>query len=119
MKYKQRMIYEGTGGDASQIAMRYALVLSKVTEVCTLVSKDDDSRKEFLEDVQKLHEEYSSRRIYKTVDGERNVEECLKDPPIRVAKSVDRGQSLKRQSEKKSKRKKKSKKSNTPQSDST
>ena len=113
------MIDDRTGGDASQIAMRYALVLSKVTEVCTLVSKDDDSSKEFLEDVQKLHEKYSSRRIYRTVDGERTVEQCLKDPSIRVGKSVDRGQRLKRQSKKKSEKKKKSKTENTPQSAST
>ena len=49
------------------------------------------------------------------VDGERTVEQCLKDLAIRVAKSVPRGERLKRQSEKKSKKKKnKSKKDNTP-----
>jgi hypothetical protein len=78
--------------------------------LCTEVSKKADSSKEFLEEVQKLQEKYAARNKMPHPEGEEPHGEPLKDPLVRNNKSVDRGQRLKRQSEKNASKKKTNKK---------
>jgi hypothetical protein len=54
IKHKQRTIDEGAGSENSQLSMRYAVLMGKVTEVCAFVSEDADFSKEFLVDIQNL-----------------------------------------------------------------
>jgi hypothetical protein len=110
LKYKKKIIDEGTGSESSEISIRYAILLSKVSDLCTEVSKKADSSKEFLEEVQKLQEKYTARNKMPHPEGEERHGEPLKDPPVRNNKSVDRGQRLKRQSEKNASKKKTNKK---------
>jgi hypothetical protein len=78
--------------------------------LCTEVSKNADSSKEFLEEVQKLQEKYTLRNKMPHPVGEEPQGEPLKDPLVRNNKSVDRGQRLKRKSEKNASKKKMNKK---------
>jgi hypothetical protein len=112
LKFKKKMIDEGPGSDSSQISMRYAIVMSKVTDLCAEVCKNADSAKEFLEDVQKLQEKYVAKHMNKPPPGALPLHEPYKDPPVRNAKSVDRGHRLKKQSEKNAEKKKAKNKKN-------
>jgi hypothetical protein len=105
IKHKQRTIDEGAGSENSQISMRYAVLMGKVTEVCAFVSKDADFSKEFLVDIQNLQDKYSAREKSHPALGDQTQEQTLKDPLIRKTKSVDKGARLKKQSEKRAKKK--------------
>jgi hypothetical protein len=104
------MIDEGAGSESSQVSMRYAIVMNKVSDLCAEVCKDADSSKEFLEEIQKLQEKYTLKHKTQPAQGPPPHQEPLKDPPIRSNKSVDKGDRLKRQSEKNTNMKKAKKK---------
>nr|XP_051191074.1 uncharacterized protein LOC127304424 [Lolium perenne] len=117
LKHKKRMIDEGAGSESSQVSMRYAIVMNKVSDLCAEVCKDANSSKEFLEEIQKLQEKYTLKHKTQPAQGAPPHEEPLKDPPIRSNKSVDKGDRLKRQSEKKTNKKKAKKKNADDKSD--
>jgi hypothetical protein len=112
LKFKKKIIDEGPGSDSSQISMRYAIVMSKVTDLCAEVCKNANSAKEFLEDVKKLQEKYVAKHMNQPPLGALPLHESYKDPPVRIAKSVDRGHRLKKQSEKNAEKKKAKNKKN-------
>jgi hypothetical protein len=95
LKYKQRQIEEGPGNENSQISMRYAIVMNKVTDLYAKVCKTADSSKEFLEEIQKLQEKYVLKHRAQAPEGSQQHGEPLKDPPIIAAKSVKKGRVLK------------------------
>ncbi|XP_051196826.2 protein FAR1-RELATED SEQUENCE 5-like [Lolium perenne] len=117
LKHKKRMIDEGAGSESSQVSMRYAIVMNKVSDLCAEVCKDANSSKEFLEEIQKLQEKYTLKHKTQPAQGAPPHQEPLKDPPIRSNKSVDKGDRLKRQSEKKTDKKKAKKKNADDKSD--
>jgi hypothetical protein len=117
LKHKKRMIDEGAGSESSQVSMRYAIVMNKVSDLCAEVCKDANSSKEFLEEIQKLQEKYTLKHKTQPAQGAPPHQEPLKDPPIRSNKSVDKGDRLKRQSEKKTNKKKAKKKNADDKSD--
>ena len=91
-----------TGEDQSHNAVRYAILMSKVGEACSDISKDSELSKELLDVVAQIHSKYLQG---KKQQPEVQSENSLKDPPIRPSKSVNKGERLKPQSEKKSRKK--------------
>lgn len=120
-KFKKDNILFG-GDDQSHNAVRYAILMSKVGEACSYVSKDSELSKELLDAVAQVHVKYlQGKKHQDKVQTENSLkdppvrssksvnkvqtDDSLKDPPVRSSKSVNKGERLKPQSEKKSRKK--------------
>lgn len=127
-KFKQDL-FELTGTDQSETAVRYAILMSQVGDACSDISNDQELSKEMMEAVQKIHAKYlqGKKQQEEEAHSESSVAPkdpilptkqaakedssvALKDPPILPSKSVNKGERLKSQSEKNSKRKRGSRK---------
>lgn len=91
-----------TCDDQSHNAVRYAILMSKVGEACSDISKDSELSKELLDTVAQVHSKYLQGRKQQ---AQVQSENSFKDPPVRSSKSVNKGERLKPQSEKKSRKK--------------
>lgn len=91
-----------TCDDQSHNAVRYAILMSKVGEACSDISKDSELSKELLDTVAQVHSKYLQGRKQQ---AQVQSENSFKDPPVGSSKSVNKGERLKPQSEKKSRKK--------------
>jgi hypothetical protein len=79
IKQKQEIL-EVHGSEATQSALRYAMLMNNLNDLCADISRDANKSKEFIEEVQKLHKRLMSGDEQQT--GGLLKGTVLKDPPV-------------------------------------
>jgi hypothetical protein len=79
MKNKQE-IAEVHGTDNSQSALRYAMMLHNMNDICADISRDASKSREFIEEVHKLHRKLMPNSVAQSNHGSTSL--VLKDPPV-------------------------------------
>jgi hypothetical protein len=80
MLKQKEVTCEMHGSSSSETALRYAMLMNNVNDVCADLSKDARKSKIFIEEVQKLHRKLMADEIHRNIDEEQPVQ--LKDPPV-------------------------------------
>jgi hypothetical protein len=79
LKHKQ-VTLEVHGTEATQCALRYAMLMNNLNDVCSDVSRDANMSREFIEEVQKIHKRLMSGKNQQSEGLGKEL--ALKDPPV-------------------------------------
>jgi hypothetical protein len=86
-RHKQEIV-QVHGTDGSKCALRYAMLMNNLSDVCSDISRSQEKSKEFIEEVHKLHARIMSTD--KTLNTSDSLPITLKDPPVIRSKKTDK-----------------------------